>query len=296
MKRIKLIFNPTSGKSFFNQKVNELCLELLRRGYTLTRYSTRGNNDGFMEAKESCNGDYDIIIVAGGDGTVNEVASGIVSSDNPIPLGIFYTGTVNDFAHYLNLTNDPKLFCDCIDRFKVEDIDVGVLNNSHFINVVAGGFLTDIAHKTPKQSKMILGRIAYYLEGIKSFTEKGMTSTKLHVEIDDEIIEEDVSLFIVSNSKSIGGINKMAPYAEIQDGLLDLILIKKSNLLEATEIFLQVITGEHINNKNVIYKTGKYIRITSPEDLHLEIDKDGEYAGSLPAEIHIAEKALKVLV
>ncbi len=296
MKRIKMICNPSSGKSFFDQKVDDLCLEILNRGYTLNKYITKGFNDAFLEAKRTSTYDFDFIIAVGGDGTVNEVVSGIVSAKSKMPLAIFHTGTVNDFATYLNLTNEPKLFCDVLDRFNTEDIDVGVLNGSHFINVVAGGFLTDVAHKTPKQSKKILGRIAYYLEGVRSFTEKGFVSYNLRFDIDGEAFEEEVSLFVITNSKSIGGINKMAPLAEIQDGLLDCILIKKSNFFEATEIFLQLITGEHINNKNVIYKRGKKISITSLDDTELEIDKDGEYAGHLPANIEVLEKAIRIIV
>lgn len=291
-----MICNPSSGKSFFKQNVDELSIQILNRGYTLKKYITIGFNDAFLEAKNTSNEEYDFIIVVGGDGTVNEVVSGIVSSGQNLPLAIFHTGTINDFANYLNLTDDPKLFCDSLDRFNTEAIDVGLLNDSHFINVVAGGFLTDVAHKTPKQSKKILGRIAYYLEGIKSFTEKGLVSYKLRFEIDDVIIEEDVSMFVITNSKSIGGINKMAPLAEIQDGLLDCIIIKKSNFFEASEIFLQLITGEHINNKNVIYMTGKDIAISAIDEIDLELDKDGEYAGHLPAHIKVLEKAIRVIV
>jgi len=296
MKRIKMICNPSSGKSFFDQRVDELCIEILNRGYTLNKYITIGFNDAFLEAKDTSRNEYDFIVVVGGDGTVNEVVSGIVTAGNDMPLGIFHTGTINDFANYLKLTNDPKMFCDSLDRFNTEDVDVGVLNGSHFINVVAGGFLTDVAHKTPKQTKKILGRIAYYLEGIKSFTEKGFVSYKLKFEIDDEVIEEDISMFFITNSKSIGGINKMAPLADIQDGFLDCILIKKSNFFEASEIFLQLITGEHINNKNVIYKKGKVINISSLDESDLELDKDGEYAGHLPAKIKVLETAIKIIV
>ncbi|WP_430885912.1 diacylglycerol/lipid kinase family protein [Fusibacter sp. JL216-2] len=297
MKYIKIIYNPVSGRGSAEDRVNHVAQILLNRGYTVNKYATKKQGDGRVQAINCQDGPWDLIIAAGGDGTINEVASGIYESGSNIPLAILHEGTMNDIAKHLGISNDPVEFCNMIDKFHFKSIDLGQSGDQYFLNVVAGGMITSVAHRTPSELKNMLGRVAYYLEVIKELTSSGLRSYKLRINHDDTSEEGRFNLFIISNSPTIGGFEQLMPLAHMQDGLLDCIFIREAgSIQEAAELFLSVLKGEHINHKKVLYfRTNKVdIDLVSGDDL--EIDFDGEYAGTLPISIEIIPAAIKILV
>lgn len=297
MKFIKIIFNPVSGRGAAEDRVNHVAHILLDRGYTVNKYATKAQGDGRREAKSSCDGPWDLIIAAGGDGTINEVASGIHESGNRVPMAILHEGTMNDIAKHLGISNDPVVFCNMIDNFQFKSIDLGKSEERYFLNVVAGGMITSVAHRTPVELKNMFGRVAYYLEVIRELTSSGLRAYKLRVAYDDIIDEGRFNLFIISNSPTIGGFEHLMPLAQMQDGLLDCFFIREADSIqEAAELFLSVLKGEHINHKKVLYFRTSKVELTSDSLNGIELDFDGEYAGSLPVTIEIIPSAIDVLV
>lgn len=294
MKKVKFIINPSSGRQLMEKKIDQLCKLLLDNGYIVGKFFTEQKYDAMMEAKKTCNGDFDIIIACGGDGTVNEVVKGIMISDRKLPLGIIASGTVNDFANYLNIPKNVNDFFDMIENENIVQIDIGKVNDNYFANVAAGGLLSNVAYQVSVEMKTLLGRTAYYFEGIKELTTQNLDPIKVKITSDEYSSEEEILLFIVSNSSSIGGFKKLAPKADVMDGLLDVIVIKKSAISDLANIFLNVLTGDHINHPNVVYFKTKSITIESMSKVSIDID--GEYGGHLPAEFRVIPKGLDIYV
>lgn len=294
MKKVKIIYNPSSGRQTIERRLDRLCKMLLDDGYTINKFITQKKNDAKIETIKTCNEDWDLIIVSGGDGTVNEVATGIANSSRKIPVAILSSGTINDFANYMKIPQNVSRFYDMIKREKTIDVDLGRLNDDYFVNVAAGGLLSNVGFQVPAESKMVLGRLAYYIEGLKEITLQNFEPIKLSIQSDEYTEDIEVLLFIISNSSSIGGFKKLAPKADVLDGFLDVILVKKSGVQDLANIFFNIFSGEHINHPNVIYFKSKSIKLSTNQNISIDID--GEYGGKLPATFEIVSKAFRIIV
>lgn len=293
MKKIKIIENPSSGRQSADKRMERIIKLLLDEGYTINKFLTEKKDDAMNETIKTCKEDWDIIIVSGGDGTVNEVAKGIVYGGRKIPVAILPSGTVNDFANHMELPKTPAEFVEMINKADYIDVDLGKINDNYFVNVAAGGLLSNVGYQVLPEAKLMLGRLAYYLEGVKEITTQGFDPIKLKIESEEFTGTEDILLFLISNSSSIGGFKNIAPKADVSDGYLDIILIKKSGLPDVANIFFSIFTGEHINHPNVIYFKSKRIKISSDEEVPIDID--GEYGGNLPTKFEIVEEAFRLL-
>lgn len=294
MKKIKIISNPSSGRQSIDRRLDRLSKILLNDGYTINKFETGKKGDAMSETIRTCKQDWDMIIVSGGDGTVNEVAKGIVASEKKIPVAILASGTVNDFANYMKIPRDINDFYKMIRRGETVDVDLGKLNDEYFVNVAAGGLLSNVGYQVLPEAKLVLGRMAYYLEGLKEITLQSFAPINLHIESEEYNSREQVLLFLISNSSSIGGFKKLAPKADVLDGLLDIIIVRKSDVADLANIFFSIFSGEHVNHPNVIYFKSKSIKLTAMEDVHIDID--GEYGGKLPATFEVIPKAFRMLV
>lgn len=294
MKKIKIIFNPSSGRQSVEKKIDRLSNMLLDDGYTLNKFTTQKKDDAMNETIKTCKEDWDLIIVSGGDGTVNEVAKGIALSERKLPVAILSSGTVNDFANYMKIPKDINDFYDMIKVGKSVDVDLGKLNDDYFVNVAAGGLLSSVGYQVLPETKLVLGRMAYYLEGLKEITLQSFDPINLKIESEEYNGIDEVLLFLISNSSSIGGFKKMAPKADVLDGFLDVIIVKKSDVANLANIFFNIFSGEHINHPNVIYFKTKKITLSAKEEIN--IDMDGEYGGKLPAMFEVIPEAFRILV
>lgn len=295
MKKVKVIYNPSSGTHTIQRRLDLICKILLNNGYILGKYATKKKHDAMNETIKTTKEDWDIIVACGGDGTINEIATGIVKGERKIPVAILAAGTVNDFANSLNLPKDAKEFCNMVMNEKTIDVDLGRMNEKYFVNVAAGGLLTNVAHKVPAEAKTVLGRLAYYIEGLKEIPKQMFTTFKVDIESEEYSFKNDeIFLFLISNSSYIGGFKKLAPNAEVMDGLLDTLVIKKSEIQDIITILLNFIKGEHINHPKVRYFKTKKITING--DLNIDLDIDGEYGGKLPATFEVVPSSFKIIV
>lgn len=295
MERVKIIINPSSGRQTIDTKVDYLCKLLLDDGYILGKYYTEKKGDAIDETIKTCESeDWDIIVACGGDGTVNEVAAGIAQSKNKIPVAILSSGTVNDFANYMSLPNKVTDFFQMIKDRQVVEIDLGKINNKYFVNVAAGGLLTDVGYQVPVEAKAVLGRMAYYFEGLRALILEGIEPIHVSFESEEYTHEEEILLFIISNSASIGGFRNLAPDADVLDGLLDVLIIKNSDIPELANIFFNVLKGDHINHPKVVYFKTKDISVKAKKNMTIDID--GEAGGRLPAKFKVIPKGMKIIV
>src|SRR5699024_7088212 len=206
----------------------------------------------------------------------------------------FSAGTVNDFANHMNIPTKVSEFVDMIKREKIIDIDLGEIKNRYFINVAAGGLLTSVGYQVAPEAKAILGRAAYYFEGLKEIVTEGLDPIKVKFESEEYSNIDEILLFIVSNSSSIGGFKNLAPDADVLDGLMNVLIIKDSDVTELANIFFNILRGNHITHPNVVYFKTKEIFVSTDKDVPIDID--GEYGGSLPVTFRTVPKGMKLIV
>ncbi len=293
--KIKFIINPSSGFQDHETQLNKIS-ELLAEDHIVDKYFTEEKDDAKNEAISAIKENYDMLIVSGGDGTVNEIANAVGIMKSKIPVAILPNGTVNDFAKYLNNPTDPFEFVDMVLAQKTVDVDLGCINGYFFANVAAIGTISEIAHDVDKETKAILGKLAYYIEGIKKIPDIFSKTTNLRIETRDAVYEEDAIVTIISNTAYIGGFKNLAPRAQITDGYFDVILIKKTDLLGAADVFIKTLTGDHIDNENVLYFHTDSLKVTGLSTEDIPFDIDGEYGGILPVEFKVIPRQFRVII
>lgn len=294
MKKAKIICNPSSGRQLIQKRVDSLANLLLDEGYTVGKFNTEKKNDAMEATIRACKGDWDLIIACGGDGTVNEVAKGIVMSERKLPVALLSAGTVNDFANHMELPKNIDDFFQMIKNEKIIDVDLGKVDEEYFVNVAASGLLTNVGYQVAPEAKAIFGRAAYYMEGIKEIPKQKFQPIRVEFISEEYSKEEEILLFLISNSASIGGFKKLAPKANVSDGYLDVVIIKKSEVGDLAQIFLNIFSGEHIYHPNVKYFKTKKLTVNTGEEVTIDID--GEYGGELPATFEVVSSGFKIFV
>ncbi|NBG87908.1 diacylglycerol/lipid kinase family protein [Isachenkonia alkalipeptolytica] len=293
-RNIDIICNPSSGKQKFQQNIQDIKKMLENEGRKVKIFYTEKKYDGKNYTIESCKGTTDLIISVGGDGTLNEVVNGLMESERKIPLAIYPTGTVNDFASFFEISTKVQDFYRMIQHGREKWVDAGKANDHYFINVAAGGKITEVAHKVSSDSKTILGRMAYILEGARDFPREIFKPVQLKLSVDGEMVEREVLFFLVSNTQFVGGFKQLMNRAKIDDGKLDLLMVEKLPVKDFFNIFVKAFNGSHIDHPKVYYKYVEEVTIMA--EPAMEIDVDGEYLGNTPAQISVIKKAVKILV
>lgn len=289
-KRARIIYNPTSGKELFKRMLPDVLIKLEKAGYETSAYATEREGDATLEAERALKQKYDILIVAGGDGTLNEVVNGIAEQPNRPKLGVIPMGTVNDFGRALHLPNDIMGALDVIIEGHSTKVDIGKMNSRYFINLAAGGQLTQVSYETPSKLKSIVGSFAYYIKGFEMLPQ--MKAVDLRIEYDDKVFQGEALLFLLGLTNSMAGFEKLVPDAKLDDGYYTLIIVEKANLAELGHIMTLASRGEHTKHPKVIYEKAKSINISSYTEMQLNVD--GEYGGKLPANFLNLERHIDV--
>ena len=280
MKRARIIYNPTSGREAIRKNLPDVLEILENAGYETSAHATTGEGDAIEAARLAVERRYDLVVAAGGDGTINEVVNGMAEQEYRPKLGIIPVGTTNDFARALQIPRDIVAAAEIIAKGDRIPIDVGRMNEKYFINIGGGGSLTELTYDVPSKLKTVLGQLAYYLKGIEMLP--SLKATNMCIEYDGKLFEGEAMLFLVGLTNSIGGFEKLAPNSSINDGMFSLLILTKTNLADFIRIASLALRGEHINDSKVIYTKANRIKVYSDEKVLLNLD--GEFGGVLPAE------------
>nr|WP_312029602.1 diacylglycerol kinase [Paenibacillus sedimenti] len=292
VKRARLIYNPTSGREEMKKRLPEILQRLERGGFETSAHATIGEGDATLAAAIAVERGFDLIIAAGGDGTLCEVVNGMAEKENRPPLGILPLGTTNDFARALNIPKNWEQAVDLIIQQYTRYIDVGKINNRYFINIAGGGSMTELTYEVPSKLKTMIGQLAYYMKGLEKLPR--LRPIELFVKAGEAEFHEEVMLFLVGNSNSVGGFEKLAPDANLNDGLFDVLILKKCNLAEFIRVVTLALRGEHLNDPNVIYFQTDHIEINSPD--YVQLNLDGEFGGTLPCVMTNLQSHLQIIV
>ncbi|WP_409252735.1 diacylglycerol kinase [Bacillus sp. SCS-153A] len=293
MKRARIIYNPTSGRELFKKHLPEVLIKLEQAGYETSCHATVCEGDATEAARTAVERKYDLVVAAGGDGTLNEVVNGLAEQEYRPRLGIVPMGTTNDFARALHIPRDIGAAVDVIIKGDTIPVDIGRMNGDrYFINIAGGGRITELTYEVPSKLKTVLGQLAYYLKGVEMLP--SIKATDLTIEFDGKLFEGEAMLFLIGLTNSVGGFEKLAPDASINDGMFSLLILKKTNLAEFIRIASLAVRGDHIKDPNVIYTQANRIKVHSKDKVQLNID--GEFGGLLPVEFENLYRHLEVFV
>lgn len=294
------IINPNSGGKKVHRKIPAV-LDLLLRSSgndAVHVYYTHKKGDAIETARGLRPGQYDYVCAVGGDGTLNEVSVGLYLGGSGIPMAIIAAGTSNDFSTSLDMPKAPDKIAAMLLAGRKVNMDLGRLNGKIFFGEAAGGGLGEVAHSTPADKKARYGYLAYLSGGLKKYGNLKLDTVPLVYEIDGAEEEFDTFCFTVTNAKRAGGFNTIAPEAKINDGLMDLCIIKKVARAEVLPALLQINAGEHaVNNKWAEYRQIRSLKVrTKNEGDRFALDIDGEEAGTLPLEFEVIPSAINLIV
>lgn len=285
MKNAIIIFNSVKRKSSFLQNIDILIKGLNQRGYqTIVRatLSPTDVNDYISDLTE-----VDLLVGAGGDGTINEIVNAISNNPKIDPYVLFYpTGTVNDFATSLLLQNNIEYGLKLIDDNKFRRVDSACINgNTYFNYVCAFGPFTSASYTVSNTMKSELGALAYVLKGITEVV--GISKTHhLKAIVDGRLIEGDYNFGMVVNSHSVGGMKSFFKAADITDGQYTLFLMKNSaqNIAKLPKLIVGGIGEEYID-ENVVCISFKQASIEVDSDVAWTIDGERGPVGSFEVEV-----------
>lgn len=292
MKRARIIYNPTSGRELFRKHLPEVLEKMEIAGYETSCHATTCEGDATAAAIKAVERKFDLIVAVGGDGTLNEVVSGVSTFEKRPKIGLIPMGTTNDFARAVHIPRDINKAVDIIIQGESIPVDVGMMNERYFINIAGGGRMTELTYEVPSKLKTVLGQMAYYLKGIEMIP--SIRSSSVRIEYDGEVFDDKAMMFLIGLTNSVGGFEKLAPDASINDGKFTLLILKEVNMAEFIRLASLALRGEHLTNPHVIYAKASRISVTSKERVMLNLD--GEFGGVLPAIFQNLEKHIEVLV
>lgn len=285
-KRCRIIYNPTSGREAMKYDLVEILNILERAGYeTSTFQTTPEPNSARNEAERVARAGFNLVVAAGGDGTINEVVNGIAPLKHRPKMGIIPAGTTNDYARALKIPREnPIGAAKVIAKGKTIKMDIGQAGKKYFVNIAGGGLLTELTYGVPSEFKSLFGYLAYLVKGAELLPR--IKPIKMHLEYDGGVFDGMASMFFLALTNSIGGFEQIVPDASLDDGKFTLIVVKTSNLVEILQLMTMVLNGgKHITDPRILYvKTSKLI--ARPVDEKMMINIDGEYGGDAPMAFH----------
>lgn len=283
-KKALFIFNPHSGKGLIKNHLLEITDLLVKADYEVTVYPTQSRGDAKRKMRER-DQDYALVVCSGGDGTLDEIVTGMIQSGFKTTIGYIPAGSTNDFAKTLKIPTTMKKAAEIITLGNVFSCDVGRFNKDVFVYIAAFGLFTEVSYETPQEMKNMLGHMAYLLEGVKQLANiKSYLIKVTYVsETGEEVVIEDDFIYgMVTNSHSIGGFKSIAGNVfkgkvDLNDGLFEVTLIKvPKNPMELNSI-LAALTVADIDTKYMYnFKSGKLV-FESEEEVAWTLD--GEYGG-----------------
>jgi diacylglycerol kinase (ATP) len=238
------------------------------KGHLVEVKLTGAAGDATEHARDAATRGVDVVVAAGGDGTVNEVVNGLDGFD--VPLGIIPLGTANDFARQVGIPADADHAMDVILQRKPKRFDTASLNGRRFLNVSTGGVGAEATAETPASAKESLGPLAYAVSGMRKLAEFKPYPAKFVS--DDFNFEGEFLMFAVGLTKSTGGGTMVTPMASVSDGLLDLCIVEAMTRREFAATALRVKKGEHVGHPGVHYKQLRDVTIDAPEPLSVNVD------------------------
>ncbi|MCK8616853.1 diacylglycerol kinase family lipid kinase [Fructobacillus sp. M158] len=316
MKRARIIYNPSSGREMVKREMLGILNIYEQAGYETSTFATTPEPlSAQKEATRAAKAGFDLIVAAGGDGTINEVVNGIAPLEKRPKMAIIPAGTTNDYARALKVSrDDPLEAAKVILKNQNIKMDIGKIQAflpaeqaqagqvaeatatdqraqaagklvkqpvRYFMNIAALGTLSELTYAVPSAMKSLYGYLAYLVKGAELLTRLKPVSAK--VSFDDGEYEGDISMIFLALTNSVAGFETIVPDAKLDDGMFTLLIVKKSNLWQIAQLASQVLKGgAHVHNPNLIYKKTSKVEIEPLNGDPIKVNLDGEYGGDAP--------------
>ena len=292
-KKALFIVNPHAGKGLIKNHLLSILNTLTEAGYLVTTYITQSQGDAIQVTRER-ERDYDLVVCSGGDGTLDEIVTGMMQSGFQTKIGYIPAGSTNDFAKSLKLPSSMKKAAEIVAADNTYACDVGVFNEDVFVYVAAFGIFTEVSYGTPQELKNMLGHTAYLLEGMKQI--QNIKSYHMKVTSNDCVIEGDFIYGMITNSYSIGGIkNITGREVALNDGLFEVTLIRRpNNLIELNKVLVALVSDKIDADCMYTFKTSSIV-LESMEEVAWTLD--GEFGGKhTKVELFNKQEAMEIIV
>ena len=291
MKNILFIVNPIAGGGKAKSLISLIESQMTKNNVDFKIIITERKRQA-TEISEKNIENYQVIVAVGGDGTVNEVAKGMINKNRGV-LGIIPGGTGNDLARGLGIPLKGQDAIDIILKGNKKEIDIGKVNSYDFLNISSVGFDAEVVVNNERIKKKVKNHVSYAISVV--YTLFKFKDKTMKIEIDGEKWDEEILLLAVGNGRYYGGGMKILPQAQVDDGCLDICIISNISRLLLLYLFPTIFRGHHIKYKKYVkMHRAKSVKIISEEDFLLNID--GEVIETRQADFSIGDKKLKVIV
>ena len=275
-KKMLFVYNPKAGKAQIRFKLADILDVFAAAGYEMTVIPTRKKDDARVSVANR-GSEYELVVCSGGDGTLDEVVTGMMQSGKNTPIGYIPAGSTNDFGGSLGLPKNMVRAADVIVSGKDFPCDIGAFNEDIFVYIAAFGLFTDVSYETAQDVKNVLGHMAYILEGMKRLS--AIHSFPMKISYEDKVIEDDFIFGMITNSISVGGFkNITGKNVKLDDGVFEVTLIKRPrNPIELNNIMISLMNRDIDSDAMYCFRTDK-ILLESEKPVAWTLD--GENGGS----------------
>lgn len=289
--RAMLVFNPIAGQAdVFEHDILAACEVWRRHGWSVEVRPTAEPGDGERLAREAAAQGYDLVVAAGGDGTVNEVVNGLAGTQTA--LAALPLGTVNVWVREIGMPLQPRAAAEAMLHAQIRPIDLGRAGDRYFLLMAGVGFDAAVTAEVRPQAKRRLGIFAYLIRAYDlAWRFRG---TRARVVIDGRAVRSRVLMVVIGNSQLYGGVLKLTGRASIDDGLLDVCIIKGNTLRGAPLRLLSLLLQRVTLDPQLEYHRGRMVRIETRERLPVQVD--GDHIGQTPMHFEAAPGALRALL
>ena len=292
-KKLLFIVNPRAGRTKSFAPLFDAVACFSKAGYLVKVFLTEGRGDATRAAAE-LGGAYDLVVCAGGDGTFNEMVSGLMHLPECPEVGYLPNGSTNDFAASLHIPATPLKAAESIVNGHPFYLDVGRHNDRYFAYVASFGAFTRSSYSVPQATKNALGHFAYILEGMKDLD--SLRPYRCRVETGEETFEGEFIFGAVCNSTSIGGLMKLDPERVVlDDGKFEMLLVPSPKTAADLQNLVLALLNQQYDSQGLVFRHVSSLRLETEEELPWSLD--GEYAPSVPVvDIVNRQRALRMLL
>ena len=292
-RKLLFIVNPRAGRSKSRSPLFDAISVFSEAGYLTSLHKTSAPGDASVTAAREGE-EYDLIVAAGGDGTLNEVITGLMRLEKRPPLGYLPQGSTNDFAASLQISGNPVTAARAIVRNVPRMLDIGQWNERYFVYVASFGAFVKSSYSAPQAAKNALGHFAYILEGMKDLNT--LRPYRIRLTADGEVLDGEYLFGAVCNSTSIGGLMKLDPERVVlDDGKFEMLLIPNPKTAQDLQNLVLALLDQHYDREGLVFRHVSSIHLETEQDLPWSLD--GEYAASSPVvDIENRQQSLTMLL
>lgn len=292
-KKLLFIYNAKSGKAKIKNYLADIIDVFVKEGYRVEVYPTQCVGDAKRKVKE-VGKKFNRIVCSGGDGTLNEVLTGVMDIDKKPIIGYIPSGSTNDFATSIKLPKEIMQSTKVALKGNPMSVDIGSFNHDNFVYIAAFGVFTAVSYQTSQTLKNALGHTAYLIEGAKTLSDVNK-SYHMKIRFDGKIIEDNFIFGMITNANSVGGFqNITGNNVVLNDGLFEVTLIKAVKNAVDLEGVLEALVNNKKKSDNVYRFKTSSLTISSPEEISWVLD--GESGGAHKrVKIVNHEKAVRIM-